>query len=52
MKIKNGLMLSIQQPENKKGGKILDTLLHIKITFRYTRENSWSLQAMNFKNLH
>lgn len=50
MKIKNGLVLSIQQPENKKG-KILDTLLHIKITFRYTRENSWSLQAMNFKKL-
>lgn len=28
MKNKKGLMLSIQQPENKKG-KILDTLLHI-----------------------
>lgn len=33
MKIKNGLMLSIQQPENKKG-KIIDTLLHITNHFQ------------------
>lgn len=32
--------------------KFLTPYYTLQITFRYTRENSWSLQAMNFKKLN